>query len=268
VLRVSWLRGRLSRFCTPDRSPNSMEDISKSYMVGSCHRHANGYGYGTRVPTERNNPGLASVPKYKMHPDHDRMVTGSRSRDLGYMGHKADMRQAQSLTLQTSGDYGKFLFPVETKVSARNNRTLPDSMTRLNTRPLTTNGAFNNSLSFTSSNQSEFSRPQTQSRTSNSSTDPSRPAPATAVDRNQNTLSSTLRDYRTLDTTLPGHCKFDLRASTVQPNKKVSEVGWSINSNILAHNQSMDWRLGLRHPKKPSTAGTGGVRTPSPAVLL
>jgi hypothetical protein len=233
-----------------------MEESTKSYMVGSCHQHQNGYGYGTRVPTERNNPSTPSIPKYRIHPDYAAPITGSRSRDLGYSGPSADMRQAQSLAFQTSGDYGKFLFPVETKVSRA--RSVPTSAPMMSSR---VNNNMTDMIQYQRSTNGP-SRPLTTGGSNMNKQSPvllmdtaSRPQSHNRLGRTDTSTGNPSSPYRTLDASLPGHCKFDLMASTT--NSRPSELGWSINTNLLAHNKSIGWRGGLRHQKKPSTPVAG-----------
>lgn len=273
------------------------DSIEPSFMVGSCHRHANGYGYGTRVPTARNNPGPPSVPKYHKYPDFEKPMTGSRSRDLGMTGPRADMRHAVSLAHQTSGDYGKFLYPVPTKISTntrgrRLDNTHSDAFNTLSSttngysysqpvalsRPQTTGAPRSEpTVNTTINNNGEgmLSRPQTQNRRINSAqnqtqgTNQSEPVYANTYNNTRSlALHSTSSQqqqssptfHKTLNPSLPRNCKSDLLAS-INAQQRPTERGWSINSNILAHNQSVDWRLGLRHAKRAATPGGGGAGT-------
>lgn len=81
------------------------------YLMGSVHTFSPGYGYGARVPTVRNQPTLpASVPKYRHAPLTDRAVDMFSSTKLNTTGDRAVQRHKDQMSMQTSGEYGKFMF--------------------------------------------------------------------------------------------------------------------------------------------------------------
>lgn len=230
--------------------------IEPSFMVGSCHRHANGYGYGTRALTDRNNPGTPSIPKYKINPDHSGPVTGSRSMSLNVTGASADKRHAYQLAQQTSGDYGKFLYPVETRVSRDSYLTMQPTQ-KIIGRPATSNlstsrfGA--NSNQFGASGDTvtmqQLRRPQSEGKEIKAS----RQISSTTDGQRISNMGNTGKGLMVLDPRIPHHSKFDILAATC--NSRPPEIGWSIESNIQAHNKSLDWRNSLRHSRRAVTPG-------------
>lgn len=77
---------------------------------------SNGYGNGVRVLTHRNQMTLPpSVPAYRHLPDTARFKADTTCKVLTHNDDRAQRRNADQITKQTSGEYGQYLVNTHTK---------------------------------------------------------------------------------------------------------------------------------------------------------
>lgn len=76
-------------------------------MLGSIHTYTNGYGYGMRMPTERNRVAEKfSIPKYRHLPDTSRFIAGTKNKPQILKDEKGERRMNDSIKFLTSGEVG------------------------------------------------------------------------------------------------------------------------------------------------------------------
>lgn len=206
-------------------------------MLGSCHRHSNGYGYGTRVPTSRNTPGERSIPKHR-YPHVKEEIPGSKPAVGVNYGEKSLRRHADQVQFQTSGDYGKFLFESEPEVVRIKMQSsfsrCPTPATQKETLPppragLSSAAASSGSASSMVVPHRELKRPHTEEL---------------RLHRSNNAVP----DLKKLDPVFPSHAKYDLIASTSAMGSS-RELNWSIQTNVQGYMNSHHWRTALRNKK-------------------
>ncbi len=104
--------------------------------TGSIHKYGDGYGYGIRVPTARNlQTKPAAVPQMRFPQDTSRFTDGTKPTPLIRNDERAHRRLADQMSMQTSGDYGKFLVDTDSKAVKLNSGKIPLQTVR---RPQTT----------------------------------------------------------------------------------------------------------------------------------
>jgi hypothetical protein len=88
----------------------------KSTLAGSIHMLSNGYGNGVRVLTHRNQMTVpASVPAYRHLPDTARFKADTTCKVLTHFDDRAQKRNADQISKQTSGEYGQYLIQDHTR---------------------------------------------------------------------------------------------------------------------------------------------------------
>jgi len=93
-----------------------MSHTYESPLVGSMHKYSDGYGYGQRYPTSRNQCTLpVSIPIYRHLPLTERYLNHTKSSPQILLGDKADKRQADQIVYTTNGEIGKFYIDSEPK---------------------------------------------------------------------------------------------------------------------------------------------------------
>mmetsp|Transcript_3141 Transcript_3141/g.4906 ORF Transcript_3141/g.4906 Transcript_3141/m.4906 type:complete len:259 (+) Transcript_3141:53-829(+) len=79
-------------------------------LVGSCHKFSDGYGYGKRYLTSRNQITVPhSVPEFRYPAPTERYQRVTSSTKLVHNDNRAQLRNVHSIQLQTSGEVGRYL---------------------------------------------------------------------------------------------------------------------------------------------------------------
>lgn len=238
-------------------------------MVGSMHLYSDGYGYGARIPTERNRMSLpASVPLHRHPPESPHFLEGCRSTQLVKADDRALTRNAHAVMHQTSGEIGFHYLGFDPEPIRLLKKPLREP--HVHTSVPKSHDSFNNSINsqknnFNSSNNtnnnntvsargndgraSARSVPSTgRSIDSRWSNEYSRPA--TTRDEFAHSSSDAKRDkfvqtLRTLDSSFGTQSRKDLFAAS-QPSKSVNEMVWVATSNNHSALQSRSWSNKLR----------------------
>ena len=195
------------------------------FLDGSVHTFTPGYGYGARVPTARNQPTLpASIPKFRHPPLSERSENMCKSMVLDLTGSKSTKRHSDQLALQTSGDYGRFMYPSKT-----DDRQNDHVISRPKTTAISSISAVNNLN--TDAFKSSFGN-----------------------DSQGNGRSAIRNDYDTilkyrrkdpLEATVMKYSKYDLLASKAPP-RDTGQLHWCVVGNQMAAEHSRTWQLNLR----------------------
>lgn len=196
-------------------------------LVGSMHKHTNGYGFGARVPTSRNIPTYpVSVPEYRRPPLTPDSTMSSLNRNL--RGHAANVRHAHQIEYQTSGDWGKFNF---VKMSEAQTLNMDHIQPRTHER---------------------WSRPKTTSQIFHQKDELKTLSPVTGrVDKLKSfdfERRSDMKAYGSkilLDKTFHTNCRYDLIAAH-QPMQSERGGQYSVQSNEYGFKKSLAWTQGLR----------------------
>jgi hypothetical protein len=94
------------------------------------HINSDGYGRGVHCVTARNVPTWpANVPQFRHPPDSERFLRGTRPTPGATScwpssNHRAQVRNADQMVHQTSGDYGKFLYDTDSRAVKLNKGTM------------------------------------------------------------------------------------------------------------------------------------------------
>ena len=256
------------------------------HLLGSIHTFTPGYGYGARVPTVRNQQTLpASIPKYRYAPVSQKDINMCKTVEIDMSGPKSIKRHQDQMTLQTSGEYGRFMYP---KFNNNNTSEINSTM-QLSSRPHTTSGVgtgtYNSSRKGSgsvvqqtqsgkninnSSNNNSTSRSGSDANNSNISSYRSNISSNTGseVMKMKNTAGSIQYDYKTIckyrkkdpiQDSFMRYTKYDSIACNAPPRDK-SDISWCSIGNHMAAEHSHAWAIGLRPYKKPgSTIGTSST---------
>jgi len=94
-------------------------------LVGSQHINSDGYGYGMRYPTERNQmTHPANVPQFRHPPDSERFLAGTKSTQIIKKDDRSIHRNAEQIVYQTSGEVGLHFHGIEPEPLKLNRRPL------------------------------------------------------------------------------------------------------------------------------------------------
>ncbi len=97
----------------------------KPPLVGSQHIYSDGYGYGMRYPTERNQmTHPANVPQFRHPPDSERYLAGIKSTQMIKKDDRSIHRNAEQIVFQTSGEVGLHFHGIEPEPLKLNRRPL------------------------------------------------------------------------------------------------------------------------------------------------
>jgi hypothetical protein len=233
---------------------NANKKEGPPYLVGSIHRLSDGYGYGARIPTERNLPTFPqSVPKYRHPPEEPNPK--SKPRQLVPSGEKGFERHAAQIVFQESGQYGRhYLFKDSEPVSIN---TQPLRKDLLNTDPYQTlvRTRFGGDSSRKGSSRTEESTARSQASTGR--IDSSRIQNNFGTEGYSGTRTLYPQSFdRGLDRTFPRNCKYDLIASTMPP-RPIWEQRWVAVSNSQNKEASAGWSRNLRQ-KPPNNTNVDG----------
>jgi len=231
------------------------------YLMGSVHTFSAGYGYGARVPTVRNQPTLpAAVPKYRHAPISERGDVMFKSTRLDVSGGKAVQRHRDQMALQTSGEYGSFMFK-----SAR-----PESTMATSARPATTAFESRSNSRRTATPSSGYDRSRAsldKSATGGSSSSSTSASSSTRLFSPINTSgvrcdSGTISRYRKkdpLNDCFAKYTKYDALAAKSPPRNLGPTSKYTALGNTTAAEFSRTWQLGLRPNKRAATSHGGAA---------
>jgi hypothetical protein len=229
-------------------------------MIGSMHLNSDGYGYGARIPTERNRMSLpASVPNHRHPPDTAHFLEGCRSTQIVKVDDRACRRNAEAIMRQTSGEVGFHYLGIDPEPLRLMKKPLREP--HVHTIVAKTHDAFyssinsdksqNNSISARENARKASARsmPSTgrsiDSRWSNEYSHSSareNPTSHASSDSKREKFAQTLR---TLDSSFGSQGRRDLFAAS-QPTKPMHEMVWVATSNNHAALQSRSWSNKLR----------------------
>jgi len=219
-------------------------------MVGSLHIYSDGYGYGKRIPTERNRMTVpANVPKYRHLPDSEDFLKGCSSTKVIKDDDRSLQRNADAICFQTSGGYGQHYLGIE-PTNLRLQRTGISPAQTIEKEMMKKYVTYNHQ---TTKFIAEPSAMTGRSDISGSLYTDRSPQPSyrdTTYHINNNNSSSGgnnayIRTLKNLDQSFDRRAKKDLVAATL-PEKSVQELVWCATSNDHNAQQSKQWSNYLR----------------------
>lgn len=233
--------------------------VGVPYLLGSVHTFSPGYGYGARVPTVRNRPTLpAAVPKYRHAPLTDRANKMFTSTRLDVAGDRAVQRHKDQMSLQTSGEYGRFMF------SSSRSSNYPESTSTAGSRPATSacESRSNSRQAATPSSSSSLGLGNTEMRSGGGTSHSSSGRLFSPINTSGvMSDSATINRYRKKDPLtdcFSRYTKYDLLAAKTPPkHMSGNTASHTALGNTTAAEFSRSWQRGLRPYKRPSTSGEG-----------
>lgn len=216
-------------------------------MVGSIHIYSDGYGYGARYPTSRNQMTLpANVPKYRRPPDTERFMQGCTSTIRVKTDDRAMKRYADQVVHQTSGEIGQHYLGF-TPENVRTHMKPLNSTTSLGGSKVKDYSYANDIPSNSYVAHTDRSSEGWMSTRSNVTDAPStqRSNLNSARDGFYDTGNKYLNTLNSLDKTFGRRAKKDLYTASL-PTRSAQELVFCATSNQHSALQSKAWQLKLR----------------------